>query len=430
MAPFGLFKKKDKFQEPSAVQPGPSPFQGGSLSIQEAQKLLQETEMSNIRALSSRLLPIKSSAEQSLKAIGVLAAEMEHEKIKLEGLEQRFKSLVETSRKAIVVTLKREATVEFELPESVNDVRKFREKFEALMKRFGEVTGSHSKILNNFMKKQSSRMREELESLDEFLAQTKAAVSEFEQGRSPIVRCGEILNTTSQKVESIGVTGASIDTAQKEVSALQEEIGRMTSELQNLKSSDEYHAAESLAQARKKAEAQRDDLRNGMLEIFSHLSRAFTKYSYGVSRETEDRLGLMSSEPWKLLDMQDISEYMSLLSEIKKSISSGKVQLKDSDKMVHYIDVIAQSMPEFQARATLLREEFSALRNQDSSALDRASELEQRIAESTGQVARTKDGIEMQQRQNEERKAEVSALLAEAAELLTLVTGHTYSVHT
>src|SRR5688500_16809968 len=150
MARFGLFKKKDKVQEPSAGQPDLVQAQGGSLSIQEAQALLQEIETSNIRALSSRLAPVKSSAERSLKAIGTLASEMEHEKIKLEGLEQRFKSLVENSRKAVIGTLKREALVEFELPESVNDARKFREKFEALMKRFGEVTGSHSKILNNF----------------------------------------------------------------------------------------------------------------------------------------------------------------------------------------------------------------------------------------------------------------------------------------
>jgi hypothetical protein len=429
MARFGLFKKKDKVQEPSSGQPDLVQAQGGSLSIQEAQALLQEIETSNIRALSSRLVPVKSSAERSLKAIGTLASEMEHEKIKLEGLEQRFKSLVENSRKAVVVTLKREALVEFELPESVNDARKFREKFEALMKRFGEVTGSHSKILNNFMKKQASRMKEEFESLEEFLADAKLAVSEFEQNRTPIVKCSGILNTASQKVATIEAGAGSIDSAEREVALLQEEVVRMTEEAQSLKSSPEYQAAESLAQQRIKAEAQREDLRNSMLELFSHASRAFTKYSYGVSKETEARLNLMSSEPWKLLDMSDISGYLSLLSEVRKSITSGKIQLKDSDKTIHYFDLITESLPDLQTRARQIREELSSLSSQDSSAVDKVKMLEQRIAETTGHVSRTRDSIEMSRRQNQERRTEVDALLAEASELLSSIAGQRYSVH-
>ena len=430
MAPFGLFKKKDKIQETSAEQPDRAQAQGASLSIQEAQALLEEIETSNIRALSSRLVPVKSSAERSLRAIGSLASEMEHEKIKLEGLEQRFKSLVENSRKAVVLTLKREAVVEFELPKSVNDARKFREKFEALMKRFGEVTGSHSKILNNFMKKQASRMKEEFESLEELLVESKSAVSEFEQKRTPIVKCNGILNTALQKAATTQAGVSSIDAAEREITLLQEEIGRMTEEVKSLKSSTEYHLAESLAQQRAKAETQRDDLRNSMLELFSHASRAFTKYSYGVSKDTEARLNLMTSEPWILLDMSDISGYLSLLSEIRKSITSGKIQLKDSDKTVHYLDLINQSLPDFQTRAGQLREELNSLSSQSSSALDKVEVLEQRTAEMGGQVSRTRDSIDLLKRQNEERMVEVSALLTEAAELLSSVTGQRYSVNT
>jgi hypothetical protein len=203
----------------------------------------------------------------------------------------------------------------------------------------------------------------------------------------------------------------------------------MTEEAQSLKSSPEYQAAESLAQQRIKAEAQREDLRNSMLELFSHASRAFTKYSYGVSKETEARLNLMSSEPWKLLDMSDISGYLSLLSEVRKSITSGKIQLKDSDKTIHYFDLITESLPDLQTRARQIREELSSLSSQDSSAVDKVKMLEQRIAETTGHVSRTRDSIEMSRRQNQERRTEVDALLAEASELLSSIAGQRYSVH-
>ncbi|MGI0037077.1 MAG: hypothetical protein ACRD99_01805, partial [Nitrososphaera sp.] len=402
MARFGLFKKREKDEE-LAQQPTISQPLGGSLSIQEAQALLQEIETANLRAISTRLAPIKASAERSLRSIGVLATNMEQEKIKLEGLEQRFKSLVENSRKTIVATLRRESSLELELPESVNDVKKFKEKFEMLMKRVGEVTGSHSKILNNFMKKNASRMREELANLEEFLKQSKSIISDFDQKRVPIVKCSGILNTVSQKVSSLRAGEANVADTLNEISALHDELSRMKTEAESLKNSPEFRAAESLAQRLEKAESQRDDLQSKMLELFSHVSRAFTKYSYGVSKETESRLNLMSSEPWKLLDLPDTSDYSALLLEVRKSVSSGKIQLKDSDKMIHYIDLIAQSLPDFQTRAMQLRQELGLLRNQDTSSFELARQLEQKTAEATERLSRSKDTEELLKRQNEEK---------------------------
>ena len=427
MTRFGLFKKREKDEEPteqSAITQPP----GGSLSIQDALALLQEIESSNLRALSARLDPIKASAGQSLKAIGVLASKMEQEKIKLEGLEQRFKSVVENSRKTIVASLRRESSIELELPGSVNDVKKFKEKFEMLMKRFGEVTGSHSKILNNFMKKNASKMREELEVLEELLKQSKAIISEFDEKRAPIVKCSGVLNTLTQKVASLRAGEVSIDSTLKEISVLEDELAKMKTESESLRNSAEFRAAELLAQRLEVTKSQRDDLQSRVLELFSHVSRAFTKYSYGVSRETESRLNLMSSEPWKLLDLPDTSEYSALLVEVRKSISSGKIQLKDSDKMIHYIDLITQSLPDFQTRATQLRQEFALLRTQDTSPFDLAKEIELKITEASERLSRARDNVDLLKRQNEEKRIEINALLTEASDLLSSLSGKEYSV--
>ncbi|HKU50652.1 MAG TPA: hypothetical protein VJP79_11920 [Nitrososphaera sp.] len=442
MAPFGFFKKKEKGDEPSSAskssvdhqqQSSSSPPaiplpQDSSLSIQEAQALLQDVEGANLRALSSRLAPIKASAEQILKSIGILASDMEQEKIKLEDLEQRFKSLVENSRKTVVTTLRRESSTELELPESVNDVRKFREKLEAMMKRFGEVTGSHSKILNNFMRKHSSRMKDEFEALRELATEAKSIIADFEQKRGPIIKCGALLNTASQKAATMQATEASIKSVQKEMSDLDEELAGMQTELDSLTGSPQYHEARSRANDLAKMDEQRDELRGKIVELFSPVSRAFTKYSYGVSRDIETRLNVMSSEPWKLLDMADISEYQSLLAEVRKSVSSGKIQLKDTDKMIHYIDLIALTLPDFQSRSRQIVAEIDSLKSYDDSSYLRSRQLEQKIAELKERLSRGRDNIELLRRQNEERKAEVSSLLAEASGLLTSVSGRHYEV--
>ena len=429
MAPFGLFKRKERDEEPAQVPTFSQPA-GSSLSVQQAQSLLQEIESSNIQILKGKLMPIKGSAEQSLKAIGSLASDMEHEKIKLEGLEQRFKSLVENSRKTMVITLKRESSAELELPQSVNDVRKFKEKFEGMMKRLGEVSGSHSKILNNFMKKNASRMKAEFETLEELLRQTKSIISDFDQGRNPIVKCNAALNTLSQKTASIRSGEIELENTQREIGLRQEEITRMNTERDSLRNSPEFLDAQSIAQQFESAKSQRESIQNKMLELFSHVSRAFTKYSYGVSKETEGRLNMMSSEPWKLLELADISAYLDLLQEIRKSVSSGKIQLKDSEKMINYIDLITQSMPEFQAGARRVDSELNSLKNRNTSLLERVERLDQEISESSERLSRSKENLEVLVRQNEEKKSEVKSLLSEVSEMISSISGQKYLVVT
>lgn len=428
MAPFGLFKKK-KGDEPLSEQSAVSQQEAKSLSIKDAQVLLQELEAASVKAMSSRLSPIKSSADQSLKTIEALASDLEHEKIKLVDLEQRYKSLVENSRKTIVGTLRRESATVLELPESVSDMRKFKDKFEVLLKRLGEVSGSHSKVLNNFMKKHASKMRGEIESLQELYKESKSMISKFDQDRLPIVKCNGILNTSSQKVASIQASASSIDSMQSEISSYDQELEGLNSALELLKNSPGYQAAELISRDLQNVEGQREELRNKTLELFSHASRAFTKYSYGVSKETEARLNLMSVEPWRLLEMQDASEYVSLISEVRKSVSSGNIQLKDSEKVVSYIDTITQSLPDIQARSKQLGDEVRSLKNKDFSLFVEAGRLEQKISETKERISRTNDAVNLLKRQNEERKAEVSSLLMEASTLLSSISGQKYSLY-
>jgi uncharacterized small protein (DUF1192 family) len=353
---------------------------------------------------------------------------MEHEKIKLEDLEQRYKSIVENSRKAIVTALKRESAVELELPQSVNDAKKFREKFEAMMNRLGEVSGSHRKVLNTFMKRNANLMKDEFEVLQKLLSQTKSIMSEFDEKRVPVVRCGSVLNTATQKVSSIRSADVSIETTEDQIVQAEKEIQNMKAELEAAKSSPEFSKAAAVSQEIEESRRHEKELRAQTVELFSHVTRAFTKYSYGVSKETEARLGVMSSEPWKLLYEDDPLPYSSLLSEVRKSIGSGSIQLKDSDRMVQYLDSILESLPGYQNKARSIRAELDSILQEDHSLFLKAREIEERITLRSEELARNKIYLEQQKKQNEERKKEVDSSLREAQAILLQLTGRQYSI--
>src|ERR687895_1062459 len=341
--PFGLFKKKPS-DISSADHQIPTPATE-TLSIQQAQDLLQSLESAKVKELSSSLARIKEAAAESLKVIDALAKDMDRENIKLEDLEQKLKSVVEHSKRTVVSSLKREASLELPLPQSANDAKKFKERFESMMKRFGEVSGSHSKVLNTFMKKHSGKMKEEFEFLTKLLNETRAIISEFDRNREPIIVCSNMLNTALQKVSSIKLAESSAKNIEREIEDIERELKKLEGELAALSASKEYGQASISVRDKAESEKKREEFHTKIRDLFSHLSRAFTKYSYGITKDTERRLKIMSDEPWQILYETNVMPYSSLLLEIRRSIDNGQIQLKDSDKALQYIDTILETLP-------------------------------------------------------------------------------------
>lgn len=424
--PFGIFKKKPN-DIASAEHSIPTPA-SETLSIQQAQDLLHSLEAAKVKELSASLAPIKESAAESLKVIDTLAKEMDRENIKLEDVERRLKSVVEHSKTTVVSSLRREASLELPFPQSANDAKKFKERFENMMKRFGEVSGSHSKVLNAFMKKHSGKIKDEFEFLTKLLNETRAIISEFDRNREPIIRCENTLNTALQKISSINLAESSAKNIEKEIEDIERELKNVESELAATSGSNEFEQASIRVRDIAEAERKQEEFHAKIRDLFSHLSRAFTKYSYGITKETERRLETMSNEPWQILYEKNVTPYSSLLLEIRKSIDSGQIQLKDSDKVLQYIDTILESLPDLQYKAQTFKTEINSFRQLNIEIVYKVKDLEQKVMQHSEELARSRQDLEQQKRQAKDKTEEVDALLRRAGEILAELIGQKYSL--
>jgi DNA repair exonuclease SbcCD ATPase subunit len=424
--PFGIFKKKPN-DIASAEHSIPTPA-SDTLPIQQAQDLLHSLEAVKVKELSASLAPIKESAAESLKVIDTLAKEMDRENIKLEDVERRLKSVVEHSKTTVVSSLRREASLELPFPQSANDAKKFKERFENMMKRFGEVSGSHSKVLNAFMKKHSGKIKDEFEFLTKLLNETRAIISEFDRNREPIIRCENTLNTALQKISSINLAESSAKNIEKEIEDIERELKNVESELAATSGSNEFERASIRVRDIAEAERKQEEFHAKIRDLFSHLSRAFTKYSYGITKETERRLETMSNEPWQILYEKNVTPYSSLLLEIRKSIDSGQIQLKDSDKVLQYIDTILESLPDLQYKAQTFKTEINSFRQLNIEIVYKVKDLEQKVMQHSEELARSRQDLEQQRRQAKDKTEEVDAILRRAGEILAELIGQKYSL--
>ncbi len=426
MPPFGLFKKKPS--DTGSVDHSVATPATETLSIEQAQDLLQRLESAKVKELSASLVRIKESAVESLTAIDGLAKDMDRENIKLEGLEQKLKSVVEHSKRTVVLSLKREASLELPFPQSANDAKKFKERFENMMKRFGEVSGSHSKVLNAFMKKHSGKMKEEFEFLTKLLNETRAIISEFDRNREPIIICSNMLNTALQKVSSIKLAESSAKNIEREIEDIERELKKLEGELAALSASKEYGQASISVRDKAEAEKKQEEFHTKIRDLFSHLSRAFTKYSYGITKDTERRLKIMSDEPWQILYEKNVMPYSSLLLEIRRSIDNGQIQLKDSDKALQYIDTILETLPELQHKAQTIKTEIDSYLQLNIEIVYKVKGLQQKIIEQTEELTSSRQDLEQQRRQAKDKKEEVDDILRRAGEILAQLTGQKYSL--
>jgi chromosome segregation ATPase len=278
------------------------------------------------------------------------------------------------------------------------------------------------------MKKHSGKIKDEFEFLTKLLNETRAIISEFDRNREPIIRCENMLNTALQKVSSINLAESSAKSIEKEIEEIERELKNVENELAAASGSNEFEQASIIVRDIAEAERKQEEFHAKIRDLFSHLSRAFTKYSYGITKETERRLETMSNEPWQILYEKNVTPYSSLLLEIRKSIDSGQIQLKDSDKVLQYIDTILESLPDLQYKAQTFKTEINSFRQLNIEIVYKVKDLEQKVMQHSEELARSRQDLEQQRRQAKDKTEEVDAILRRAGEILAELIGQKYSL--
>jgi hypothetical protein len=434
--PFGLFKRKDdesnikRIDNKNNIAELKSDKNVLTLSLHDARSTLHNIELKKEEKLLEKLSPIRQSVEKSMQSIRSLADNLEQQEIKLE--EDRFKSIVENSRKTVLLSIRREASTSIPSLGSLQDARKFAERLESLVDRFGEVSGSHSRVFNVFIKKYAGKLKDEFETLSSLLKKTKSLMAEFETEVGPITDCKNLMNALIQGQETMTSTQDTIEKINNsEVSKLRDSIVELRNQLSVIENSTEFEKASSDTTQINSLTQEEEEFRRQTLELFSHLSRAITKYSYGLTKETLARLQRMSNEPWTVFVEDDIQPYRSLLIEIKKSLSTSKISIKDSDKTMRYIDIILNKLPEYEHTAKKRRQKLQGLLSEQNNKhypFNRAKDLRQKIERCNEEIQQNLQLVNKLRAETKQKNAEINNLKKQSEDMLVRITGKGYAL--
>ena len=429
---FRLFKKKDDVVEEKKDIDSRSQLRNttNSLTVSDALILLQNIESERIKSLANDLSPIKESVVKSLRSVERVANNLDIEDIKLE--EARFKSIVENSKRTVVSSLRREASSDIPGLQSIHEVKKFEEKLESIIDRFGEVSGSHSRVMNVFMKKYAGKLKGEFETLSSLLKQTKSVVSEFEEENSVTVKSIDLLNIYSQKITAKKANEDKIEDTYREIETLKYDLHELKSQLSRVENSTQFKESYRNLEQIGVLEKEKQEFQRKVSDLYSHVSRAFTKYSYGMTKDTLGRLKVLTEEPWRIFEDAEVSSYASLLVEIQKAVKSGKIKLKDSERIMNYMEIILKSLPEHHDEIRIINLKLNVLRENKNGAVvvNRSEELKNDIRNCTNRLGDLEQLVDQLKKQLTENNSECEHLVKQIDDYILQITGKKYFVTT
>jgi hypothetical protein len=395
--------------------------------ISEALSLIRTIESRNVEALCSNLTSTREVVEKSLRTIEKLANDLESEKIKVE--EAKFQSIVEISKRTVVASLRRESSMDLPSPISYGDCIKFKQRLEAITNRFREVSTSHNRVFNIFIKKYAGKLRDEFETLSSLSKEVNSDLAEFDSKQRPVLNCTDLLNMLSDRISSIELDEKRLENTRTELSQLEKGLKELNNRLLTVENSAEFHEEARIGKEIRQVEQEEVEEQRRLLDLFSPISRAFTKYSYGITRQTAERLKVLAEEPWNIFSESEITPYLDILIEIQIALTNEKIRLKDATKIERHLDNLIQTLPDFKNKFETRQQNLKTLyRTKEANFGSHSLELNEEIKNSTQRIGDQKIRLHQLDKEVEEKRIQLISLRRESEDCLFKIFGKRYEL--
>ena len=305
----------------------------------------------------SDLEPIRRSVLDCLDRLRGAAVELEEQEIKVEN--PQFESLIKTSKRILITSIKKESFVESSEINDYEGAVKFKNNLELLINRFGQVGDSHNRILNEFMHKQINKLKNEFDNLSSLLKEVTKILSVKESEINKSIACRNDLILLKEKLNERNYTHERLSELIEERQNIDKNIDASNREYEGFQKSKEFLEASNLL---KKINDKKNEIgifEKNMINKVSNLSRPITKFSYVASKETQRKLATILNEPIEIF--KDNDQYLELFNELIKQIVEKSIQIKDPEKTIHQIDEIINSLPSLSSDLRKLKEELTQL---------------------------------------------------------------------
>ena len=340
---FGFGKKKIQEENIDPAQ------KDRTISIEEIPDILQETQSPHITEAINTAKSVREQVEANKKKIHELILHLESDDLKLDDIDRNLMIIVKRGKNSIVSIIKKETT------SRLTDVTKYDQaillntEIVQTLKRIGDVLGLNSRIIHIFAKKYADSLKNEIAKMAANRNQLQVSINFVEDLK---VNCENIIELgkkiTEEKTKIIQKTDR-VSEIISELDVLRNSITSLEKQILDLKSIKEYSKYLEIKNKIDSLSSEKNEIKNIIDMQFSKISRPLGKYSYISSFEkpVKKMMDELVSDPYQVISPQNKATIIQILEAVAKSVSSGSISVKDTDKSLEQINETVSRLDEF-----------------------------------------------------------------------------------
>ncbi len=340
---FGFGKKKTQ-EQPSA------PAQDvRTISLEDIPNLIHGIESPKIVEVIHIAKLTKEEVETTRKKIYDLVIHLESDDLKLDDVDRNLGVIVKRGKNSVVSTIKKETSSTLTSPAKYDQAVLLNIEISQMLKKIGDVLGINSRIIHIFAKKYADSLKEEIAKVAKSRNQLQSSINTIENFRIN----SKIITELSQKISEYRTTTLQkndrITEIESEIRSLKNNISSLEKQIRDLRSDNEYIKFLEIKNKIDSTSSEKSDIKGVIDFQFSKISRPLGRYSYISSFEKPVRnmMDNLLANPYDVISRQNKGSIVQILEAVEKSVISGSISVKDSEKSLEQIQETISRLDEF-----------------------------------------------------------------------------------
>ena len=319
------------------------------IPIDTISDILKEIGSPVMVSVIERARKIRNDIKSNQENIKDTVTQLESDDLKLDDVDKNLKAVATRGRDTVVSAIKKETVSSLSDIKTFDDLVSLYTEINQMLKRMGDVLGSHTRVMHVFARKYADKLKNELAKLSQSRAQLQNIINEHEDFKSKAqsiidgtIKIKKLRENTIQKHKRISDETNQMDKTRRIIEQLQQDIT-------SLKSKTEYQEFLGIKKKIQSLSGEKIDIKNRIADQLSKISRPLGKYSY-VSSFDKPIKKLMEElllEPYDVITLQNKGSIIEILHAVTKSVLAGNISVKDSKKAAEQIEETVNRLDEF-----------------------------------------------------------------------------------
>lgn len=340
---FGFGKKKTQEHTATPVQ------KEKTIHLEEIPGILQEIQAPHIIEVINTAKSVRDEVEANKKKIHALILQLESDDLKLDDIDRNLMIIVKRGKDSIVSIIKKETLSNLTNVTKYDQAILLNTEISQTLKRIGDVLGLNSRIIHIFAKKYADNLKDQIAKIASSRNQLQVVINFVENLK---VNCEKIIdmgkkiadekNKIIQKTDRVLEIISELDILKNSIASLEKQIHELKSMKAHAEHLEIKNNIESLSY-------EKNEIKNVIDMQFSKISRPLGKYSYVSSFEkpVKRMMDELVSDPYEVISHHNKATIIQILEAVAKSVSSGSVSVKDTDKSLEQIKETITRLDEF-----------------------------------------------------------------------------------